>query len=381
MIAKSIILHTDSRVISFKSETGKQITIPSVTVKEAVFRYGVDGKSAYEIAVEHGFEGTEEEWLDSLHGGGEGGSGGGDCDHSLDTTTLDGKVIVTKDGVSFSIDAEQIVKPAAPTITAGANFYNSKSIEMSAVSGATIRYAMTTDGTTPTAPTKTTGTAYSDAFSIGNTDNYQTTYKIVAVAIKNGMVSDPTTVQTYTCTRRVDAPTIVIGGNKYASSRTVTLTQTAADSIKYRLGDSGEFATYDSSNKPVITTSGQKVYAYSVKADWADSEESVSSAVTLNAKKCYIGQAASVTTEANIKSLANSYERDTMVGWTAQTINFGSTTEYVWFAIPSTAAKNLTIKSNGFGVTLDDAAGTVIGSYRVWRTANKINSSFTFEFI
>jgi hypothetical protein len=29
---------------------------------------GLDGKSAYEIAVEHGFVGTEEEWLASLHG-------------------------------------------------------------------------------------------------------------------------------------------------------------------------------------------------------------------------------------------------------------------------------------------------------------------------
>ena len=29
---------------------------------------GTDGKSAYEIALEHGFEGTEEEWLESLKG-------------------------------------------------------------------------------------------------------------------------------------------------------------------------------------------------------------------------------------------------------------------------------------------------------------------------
>ena len=29
---------------------------------------GKDGKSAYEIAVENGFDGTEEEWLDSLKG-------------------------------------------------------------------------------------------------------------------------------------------------------------------------------------------------------------------------------------------------------------------------------------------------------------------------
>ena len=29
---------------------------------------GKDGKSAYEIAVEHGYAGTEEEWVDSLQG-------------------------------------------------------------------------------------------------------------------------------------------------------------------------------------------------------------------------------------------------------------------------------------------------------------------------
>ena len=31
---------------------------------------GADGESAYEIAVRNGFEGTEEEWLDSLAAGG-----------------------------------------------------------------------------------------------------------------------------------------------------------------------------------------------------------------------------------------------------------------------------------------------------------------------
>lgn len=29
---------------------------------------GSDGKSAYDIAVDHGFEGSEEEWLESLKG-------------------------------------------------------------------------------------------------------------------------------------------------------------------------------------------------------------------------------------------------------------------------------------------------------------------------
>lgn len=300
-------------------------------------------------------------------------------DHTVDTTTLSGKVIIGKDGSLYAIAAEKIVKPAAPTITAGTSFYNSMNVSMSAVSGATIRYAMTTDGSTPTTPTASTGTAYSSAITIGSTSSQTTTYKIVAVAIKYGMVSDPTTVQTYTCTRRVDAPSISIGGNKYASSRTVTLTQAAADSIKYRIGDSGEFSVYNSSSKPSVTTSGVKVYAYSVKSDWADSANAVSDAVTLNARKCYIGQAASLSSNANVEALANSYERDTLVGYTAPTINFGTTTQYVWFAIPNTEARNLTVKSEGFGVTLESAAGSVVGNYRVWRTANKINSSFTFQ--
>lgn len=43
----------------------------SLTIPEAIH-----GKSAYEIAVMHGFNGTEEEWLESLKGGGSGSGGG-----------------------------------------------------------------------------------------------------------------------------------------------------------------------------------------------------------------------------------------------------------------------------------------------------------------
>ena len=38
-------------------------------VEDYIEDHGIaDGKSAYDIAVEHGYEGTEEQWLDSLHG-------------------------------------------------------------------------------------------------------------------------------------------------------------------------------------------------------------------------------------------------------------------------------------------------------------------------
>lgn len=46
-----------------------------------------NGKSAYEIAVEHGFTGTEEEWLESLKASGTGSN-----------TTLEGDIIINTDG-------------------------------------------------------------------------------------------------------------------------------------------------------------------------------------------------------------------------------------------------------------------------------------------
>lgn len=38
-------------------------------VEKKISESGLEGKSAYDIAVENGFVGTEEEWLESLKGG------------------------------------------------------------------------------------------------------------------------------------------------------------------------------------------------------------------------------------------------------------------------------------------------------------------------
>ena len=43
-------------------------SINAVSTIEPYWAKGDPGKSAYEIAVEHGYEGTEDEWLASLHG-------------------------------------------------------------------------------------------------------------------------------------------------------------------------------------------------------------------------------------------------------------------------------------------------------------------------
>lgn len=47
---------------------GAAATLVEETLKGAGALKGKDGKSAYQIAVDHGFEGTEEEWLESLKG-------------------------------------------------------------------------------------------------------------------------------------------------------------------------------------------------------------------------------------------------------------------------------------------------------------------------
>ena len=48
---------------------------------------GADGASAYDVAVANGFVGTEQEWLDSLGGGGNGGGFGFDLGDSTGSSS------------------------------------------------------------------------------------------------------------------------------------------------------------------------------------------------------------------------------------------------------------------------------------------------------
>ena len=58
------------QVVKFNLQLSLQgdASINAVSTIEPYWAKGDPGKSAYEIAVEHGFVGTEEEWLASLHG-------------------------------------------------------------------------------------------------------------------------------------------------------------------------------------------------------------------------------------------------------------------------------------------------------------------------
>lgn len=64
---------TDTEFLSLKAHGATDVLLYNSDARTIA----QDGKSAYEIALEHGFEGTEEEWIESLNGGG-GGNGGND---------------------------------------------------------------------------------------------------------------------------------------------------------------------------------------------------------------------------------------------------------------------------------------------------------------
>lgn len=281
------------------------------------------------------------------------------------------KLVVTLDGTRYAIARDIIETPATPTLTAGGTFTRSKTVAIAcATSGVTIRY--TTDGTDPDLTHGTVGTSVTLQ---QDTSVESKSYTVKAVAIKNGEVSEVAS-ETYTINRQVDAPTISVSGNDYSATRIVTITQAAADTLKYKIGSSDTEHVYDSSNNPVVSAS-ETVYAYAEKADWV--RNSASLAVTVGKLKCYIGRAASLSNNADVKALGYAYEQDTLVGSTKD-VDFGTgSTEYAWFAIPSTAALRLAVSSGSVPVTLYDADGAIVGDYRVWRTLNRINDSFSFK--
>ena len=67
-------------------------------------RNGAPGASAYEIAVENGFEGTEQEWLDSLQG---------DSATQADETCN----VCHGEGKAIGIDAQHPLVPEKPIVT------------------------------------------------------------------------------------------------------------------------------------------------------------------------------------------------------------------------------------------------------------------------
>lgn len=269
----------------------------------------------------------------------------------------------------YLVSRDEYVAPANPTMTAG-NTPQTPSIGSKAVaincatSGASIYY--TTNGTDPTS----SSTKYTSAITLSQSDNDEVREVTVkAIAIKNGIASDIVST-TYYIARQVATPVITKSGSKIAISCATT-----GASIYYTTDGSTPTASstlYDDSNKPDIAF--KTIKAIAILSNWANSN-------VASKNVCYIGQAATLTTEAGIYALANAYLQDTFTIGETKSLDFGSTAQYVWICVPNTTARNMSIKSGGFDVPLQSAAGAIVGDYRVWRSEATLKETFDFNFI
>lgn len=82
------------------------IKISSKPTQIIISSTGAPGKSAYQIAVENGFVGSEQDWLDSLYGGGDGSGGGGAPGRSAYQIALDNGFVGTVDDWLESLKGE-----------------------------------------------------------------------------------------------------------------------------------------------------------------------------------------------------------------------------------------------------------------------------------
>lgn len=83
--------------VELQAEVKEGVSFKSNDKNGIICLQGPDGKSAYDLAVKNGFEGTEQEWLESLKG--ERGDGSCVVDESLDQNSknpVQNKAIATK---------------------------------------------------------------------------------------------------------------------------------------------------------------------------------------------------------------------------------------------------------------------------------------------
>lgn len=241
---------------------------------------------------------------------------GGDA-VTIDTSLNILKVVAENDD-TYYCNVTKLVKPSAPTITGSGNHDvvpgNTYTVTISNISGGIVYY--TTDGSTPTTSSShsNTGTNASVQLSV-SADTESTPYTIKAIIVKAGESSDVSTASV-TLYRKLATPVISAEGNKYSSSRNVTMTcTTTAGTIKYT-NDNTTPTTESSTYSSGITASSTTTFkAIAIAANWKSSDIATSS-VVVGTKKMYRGLldpgTAAPTTEAGIIAALGAVEQDTL---------------------------------------------------------------------
>ena len=321
-----------------------------------------------------------------------------DANEESKSYTLKAKAVNNTSGLESEIATATYTvkrKVATPTISNPTGNANSASrnVVISGASGSTL-YWRITDGTT-----ETTGNVLASAAESARTLTISTqgTWAIYVTAKQSNWVDSSQAEKTGIVVKKIATPTISVDNtNKYAESHVVTLNcDTSGAAIHYTTDGTNPTASSPSvAPGGTITLSNAGTYTVKVmatKTNWTDSDGATKSDIIVGAKKCYIGQAASVSTLSDVESLANAYEQDTLVGSTKD-VNVASssaTAQYTWFAIPNTAAKNLVVTVNNDSmptpVPLQAAGGVLIPStnsvYRVWRSKDPLfNLTGTYDF-
>lgn len=124
---KGVDYYTDEEIASIKEEIAKEVTVGAK---------GEDGKSAYQIALDEGFEGSETDWLASLKGkdGKDGIDGINGTNGKDGTNGIDGKTPVKGVDYFTAAEIEAIEQGAADKVDA-AGYAKSADLSTVATSG------------------------------------------------------------------------------------------------------------------------------------------------------------------------------------------------------------------------------------------------------
>lgn len=308
----------------------------------------------------------------------------------------------------FVCPVEQLLAPAAPTYGGTAypstsplvSTVNSQSISLTNnASGSTIMWTILAENgdtsSTDSQPQDPRDAASSPSTGTSVTlqniiDNETRTYKIWAVAKKNGMFNNATNDLkiTIVAKRKVATPTINESVTTFDTSRNITLAcGTSGASIYYTTDGtapsaengtlySAPFPLTSSADTPVSTN----VRAIAVLEDW-ESSDTASKSVTVGAKKTYIGFStkATLSSASDIQDLQLSLKRTSPEKNHLYTVtqNTNGATGYIWICCTDTINYGAVFATADAKVDMGFNAAQVVNGWNCYRIGAAINETST----